>query len=66
MAGVTIKQIAEQMYPSCVDLRWVRVDSEGAKGWKGSKHRWSGSYWVGMQVVSMAVNPDSIILPPTF
>ena len=66
MAGVTIKQIAEQMYPTCMDLRWITVDSEGAKGWKGSKPRWSGSYWVGMQVFSMAVNPDSIILPPTF
>lgn len=66
MAGVTIKQIAEQMYPTCIDLRWITVDSEGAKGWKGSKPRWSGSYWVGMQVFSMAVNPDSIILPPTF
>ena len=70
MAGVTIRQIAEQMYSTCPELRWITLDPEGVKGWKGSKPRWSGGhtsgFWVGVQVFSMAMNPSSVMLPPTF
>ena len=70
MAGVTIRQIAEQMYQTCPDLKWITLDPEGVKGWKGSKPRWSGGhtsgFWVGAQAFSMAMNPSSVMLPPTF
>lgn len=69
MAGMTIKQIAEQMHPTCPDLRWITIDKEGAKGWKGARPRWTGGqggFWCGSMVFSLAINPGSIMLPPTY
>ena len=54
MAGFTLKQIADQMYPTCPDLRWITLDADGVKGWSGTtRTRWTSGFWAGRMAFSI-------------
>ena len=67
MAGFTLKQIADQMYTTCPELRWITLDADGVKGWSGTtRPRWTSGFWAGRMAFSIEMDPSGIILPPTY